>query len=739
MSTREKVKNALTAVFPDIESVTTFIEDSESRRGLQSFIELAARHNLVETPDSDAFNKFILANQRPLIDENRGALTMKELIENKKRYLKIKISNRALTDKINLLLSKNSVSLPPLSSAMLTRLKKQAADTPRKRDALRSFAFWIGFERSEMGKEWHYETLRRFCRDEDRKTANSAFGVRIAFSINSRGNTIGREIMLWLKKNIKKILFERANRYTGKIPLKVKNYDLSTFYVDIPNQDAGTIPGAYGHALKEAISIAHRVSILWMISGFANYSRSFFVGINTGDFSEINNSLQAALNAKLTDDPVIRLTDYARQCVMINELKIILNQTPKVLELVNNESTKIWWVKELSSTIYWDLTPEILNDSYLRQDISGYLQLKRQLMFQSTPSIQSVKDDAVSYFLNFPHHSMLGFEIVRVLFCKKRLMEAMEILNVLLKINPDHISSRVMRMMIYKNFGLEALNYRICHMMFRRAEKEAQYITTNFKHTDEDFYYEYAVLKLARLSVAVRALRKHPDGVVARDLKIVAADLLAVVDEAEEILMQGITVSLTVQRLFYLFYTVHVLKIVLAENIDDSGRLDIRLTCPKTKLKPYLLEVLLSGGQHQKLSKGIPDIGRFFQLIRHVLQHYTGLVALEIFKPALYFSSAIIFWDLMPVRNVASVLSTLQELKNAIRAAKKHALKKEFIFSNLSMAGQIIPAEEFIVQVCAIIKEIEKRYKKASELEQMDPAREIESDQDDLVLMTYHL
>ncbi len=742
MSVKKKIHNALTAVFPTRDALSVFSEDSSSRQSLQSFIDLAARHGLIESPDRLEFEAFILANRRPVGNTIADGLTMEELINDKDEHLDIKISNRSLTNKINLLLSKNGIKLPTLNGTMLTRLKKQAADTPRKRDALRSLAFWIGYERSYMGAHWHLETLRSLCllnQADMKKTVNATSGVRIAFSINSRGSVIGQDITLWLKRTIKKVLSQRPAPLFDAAPAKVKYYDLATYHVDLPNPDGGIIPAAYSPTLKEAIAIAYHLSIQWMISGFAGLSRFCFVGIAAGDFSELNAQLQTILSAKLPDDPPIRLTNYARQAVMINEIKVTLDQISQPAVPAGDASAKVWWIRELSSILYWDLAPGILKGDYLDEDKPPYLKLKRQLLFKSTSDLPPGCDAPASVFINFPHHSMLGFEVVRTLFCKNRLMEALEIVNVLLKINPDHVSSRVMRMMIYKIFALDAMNYRLADMMFRRAENEAQYIGADSKQMNEDFYYEYAMLKLARLAVGIKVLRKYPDGLAAKGLRVTAAELLAHADAAEEILMHGISVSLSVARLYYLFYVVHVLKIVLAENVSEDGTFNPRLTCPNNIIKHYMMEVLISSTKYQKYPARMPDINTYHQIITDMMRHYGSAPALDIFKPMLHFSSAIVFWDLMPVRTVAFVLSTLKALKSGIKAAEALASKGELLFSNVSMTGQIVKADAYISQVMALTGEIEKRCKKASELEKMDPAQLIDTKGDDLVLMTYHV
>ncbi|MCP4552773.1 MAG: hypothetical protein GY834_12200 [Bacteroidetes bacterium] len=81
------------------------------------------------------------------------------------------------------------IDLPRLSNVMFTRLKSDPADTPRKRDALRSIAFWLGHERAHLGPLWNFETLSKLC-DRIEPKIDYKEGVRIAFSIYSRGDVI---------------------------------------------------------------------------------------------------------------------------------------------------------------------------------------------------------------------------------------------------------------------------------------------------------------------------------------------------------------------------------------------------------------------------------------------------------------------------------------------------------------------------------------------------------------------
>lgn len=55
MKRKDKAYCALTAVFPNDNSIAEFLKDGENRKRLQSFIDFAARHDLIDTPANEAF------------------------------------------------------------------------------------------------------------------------------------------------------------------------------------------------------------------------------------------------------------------------------------------------------------------------------------------------------------------------------------------------------------------------------------------------------------------------------------------------------------------------------------------------------------------------------------------------------------------------------------------------------------------------------------------------------------
>ena len=65
---------------------------------------------------------------------------------------------------------------------------------------------------------------------------------------------------------------------------------------------------------------------------------------------------------------MIRVTDYVRQCLLINDIRAIFCERPTEITLFNGEALTIWWVTALWSTLYFDFVPDLLEDRILQND-----------------------------------------------------------------------------------------------------------------------------------------------------------------------------------------------------------------------------------------------------------------------------------------------------------------------------------------------------------------------------------
>ena len=328
MKTKDKPISALLSVFPNHEAFRKFYEDSGHSKAVESFVAYAAKNNIIKTGDVNSLEAFIRQHERTPDDcTPPNNLNFEALLEKKADLLKMTLSVRALADHINSLIKECRIDLPKVDKSMLSRLKKEPADTIYKQDVLRSLAFWLGHERAELGPIWNYKTLIKLC-SESKQTANYKEGVRVGFALYSRGDVIDHEIVGWLKKVLKSYIEQSLGQFLYGRWGKIHSHDITTLYIDFPKEVDGSDPMSYRQCLECAISLAHQIAIRWSLSKYCSKNRFLSIVVVAGEYSNLDNYLLPLLNAKLPDDPVIRVSDYARQCLLINDIRVILCQYP---------------------------------------------------------------------------------------------------------------------------------------------------------------------------------------------------------------------------------------------------------------------------------------------------------------------------------------------------------------------------------------------------------------------------
>ena len=82
---------------------------------------------------------------------------------------------------------------------------------------------------------WNYETLMKLC-PENKLAENYKEGVRIGIALNSRGDVIDHAVINELKTFIKNYNEQSAGHLNRGLSFKVRSYDFTTFYVDIPKE-----------------------------------------------------------------------------------------------------------------------------------------------------------------------------------------------------------------------------------------------------------------------------------------------------------------------------------------------------------------------------------------------------------------------------------------------------------------------------------------------------------------------
>src|SRR5664280_62076 len=567
MKIKEKAITAILAVFPTTESLSKFTEKSDNAIIYDSLIDYAVRNDLIKTADENNFETFINryadSTEKFIPPKN---LNFENFLEKKDELLRLNLSLRAITGRINAFLAAQRIALPKVTNSMLTRLKKEPADTVYKQNVLRSFAFWLGHERTDIAADWNFETLVKLC-SHGKQTENYSEGVRIGVALYSRGDVIDHEILGWLKKALKNYIEQSISHFLYGRWGKVRSHDITTLYIDFPKEVEASDPMSYRQCLKCAISLAHQIAIRWSLSKYCSKNRFLSIAIVAGEYSNLDNYLLPLLNAKLPDDPVIRVSDYARQCLLINDIRVILCQHPTETALFNGEALTIWWVTALWSTHYFDFVGDLLTDKILQNNSAAIEKLNRLLWFPEEVEKKQGKideDNAVSTFFKFPHNSLLGVEIAKTLYFRRRFEEAAEILRIVLSINPTDLIARTLRLLLFRNMAVDAENYSVALGLFKMSEKEAVFIQENCAHQSEDFFCEYAVIYLARAMLTLRYTRSDKN--IAADRKTLCRlkqNVFDALDRAEDLFEKGMTVSPSGIRSSYLLCSVLVLRAIL--------------------------------------------------------------------------------------------------------------------------------------------------------------------------------
>jgi tetratricopeptide (TPR) repeat protein len=409
------------------------------------------------------------------------------------------------------------------------------------------------------------------------------------------------------------------------------------------------------------------------------------------------------LNAQLPGDPVIRMTDFARQCLLINDIRALLCSRPNEMTLFNGETLTIWWVVGFWSEMYFDFVPGLLEDEVLRNDPSSVEALTQIIWCNTKIEPQLTTSDgsnAVMTFYRFPHNSLLGIEIAKTLCYRRRFWEALEILRIVLSIDPTHLNARVLRMLLFRNLALDAPSYPVAENLFKQVEQEAFYIQENCAFQAEDFYCEYGLLYLARGMLTVRTMREGNGSFQGMmEVQRLKEMVFLSLNKAEKLFEKGMTVSPSGVRSAYLVGSVRVLKAVLHSDEDIfvnpekpiDGKPDI-VKQPSRDLQwqlGYLREDLFQERQYDFLER------TFMKLYKI----HDDSVSLQAYRANTHFRSAVSWWDFFPIRTIAIAKRALQLLNDALDMARAVEKDDVCIYSFTRTYGEMMPASEFIRHV----------------------------------------
>ncbi|MBN2062847.1 MAG: hypothetical protein JW882_20765, partial [Deltaproteobacteria bacterium] len=577
-----------------------------------------------------------------------------------------------------------------------------------------------GYSRAYLGKVWNYETFLKLCPRDPGTRARQ--GVRIAFELYSRGDVIEMSAVNWLKNEliscIKDLSSIKYNRFQA--------FSTTSFFIDLPKEggveENVDHPRSYGRAIKDALSIAHQISVRWPLSPHSTSTRMLTIGIAAGEFSKLDIYLQSLIRTKLPTDATIRMTDFAHLCVLVNDIRAVFCESPKEIDVSNGETINIWWVVGLWNTNFWGLVPKLLDDPVLQMDSRSDQKFMKSLWFDDSGEDvynQNISN-AVSSFLRTPQNSFLGLEIARTLYFRRRFLAADEILRVILSADPDNLPARTFRMEIYWILGIEAPSYSISDIHFRNAENEAKLIDEICTNKIEDYFCEYGLGKMGHALTIMRLLRKGKGKYRENDIVLRKEDVLRLLDEARSLFEMGMTLSSRGHRSYYfMLFTLSLRRMVAAdEEIIRSPDIPIRDTqgvVNKTAMDIYYALGWLS--KEQSVPEQYPV---FLNFLQNAVASYGESILLSTSIPNAIFSFASIMWDFSPILNNGIALAVLKHLYDAYELTRSLKKEKLCLFSTLRCHRDVLTPDVFLEYVKKAIDSVEEKVGNIEELRKKD-------------------
>lgn len=689
---RKRDRAALLGIFPTRKAYLDFKEDDPAvaRRAIPLFVRSAKTKGFIQEETEGALLDFIEQN-RP----GEGGrtppegLTFGELVE--------EITDSSSVNSLVAWLNgvARDFGMLEVQASMFSRLRKDFhPNTSKKRNLLRLLAFWIGANRSEVA--WNYEMLLKLPRNVQEEDAQpeEKEGVRIAFSLQSRGNIIDFDAVQWLRSELPKCIKDLRLFHVN---WKQIAYTATTAALSLPKMKGPSgEPRLYSQAIRDSLALAHQISVRWRLSDHSNQQRSVVIGIAAGPFSMLDTALQALVATRLPGNLEIRLTDFARLCARVAEVKVGFHESPKEVEVIDGRVLTVWPVTSFWSFLYYDFIPELLEEEMLPTTRESRSEFDNALYFYEVKN--DTKYRALRAIHQFPQNTLLALEIAKVCIARRMFHEANSVLSTILASNPQHLVTRTMRMSIFRHLMLEPSDLSASALLFERAREESNLIET-YCVQDEESLCETGLLYFARAVQFLTLLRSRSKGAPAIE-GVSKEDVFVLLEQAERCFARGTAVSPSVGlRPFPWQMQIRALTALLKE--DDRFFHGKRpLVDPSNIYRRVCLEFMNLMGWMG--TTGV-DVSReqVDAMVKRLLATvhtytYSRSVLLRNYIPFIKYFFAAIVWDFTPVMTVCLARTIVTWLEEAIAEAQALDHQRMGVYAVVGSLSQIQSAGQFV-------------------------------------------
>jgi len=682
---KELTKISLLSAFPSVSSLENFFDDNNDEI-IQSILTYAFERKIIIKPEKKLLCSFV-DEKCPIIleaeipdDIHLNALKEDANIQ----------STRWLTKEMNRMIEKLDLSLSKVSNTMFTRLGNEAPDTPVKRNTLRLLAIWLGLNRPELALSWNYDTL--FKISPLKHNYKSDKGVRIAFSLHSRGDVINEKTIKWFKKELNDCINDLNIKY-AKIR-GTQSFNITEFSIDLPQKDNITEdfihPMSYNTCVRDSIAIAHQMKVRWSLSPYNSNKKFLTIGIATGEFVHLDIYLQTIINLEIYRNPAICVTDFTHQCLLLNDIKVIFNDNSDDIKIATGEIVKLWWIDSIWSHIYWDYIPSLLSDRLLPCTMESYFKFTEYLYFSTEKS--NTESNPLSGILQIHQNPTLMIELAKVCLYRKMFYEANHIISVVLASNTNHIVARCIRMQIYLNLALVQNRFSQSELFFKKAIREGLFVTKNCKITDEEPWCEFGLVYFGLAFKILKTLRskEHKSVLSGGHNK---DSIIPFLRKAEDCFEEGSSISpvgLPVRSDYWLLQTRSFCRLLENDHdlmISNKPFRDVNNIYDDEGKKYFIYSGWIDG---------IHDENFTYKKVISIFNIYETAVVSRSYIPTIRLGFATMIFDFYPNLTTGMVKTVLNYLDEACTLAEKLKKYNLGIYSVANCFAQIQSAETFI-------------------------------------------
>jgi len=689
--TRNIAEKTIKSMFPSEASFLSFKENDGEiyRQAMPAITRYAFNHAVIDQEDEKAFIEYLkrnsnIATKRPLPDEDTfaGVLTA--------------INGKASVNTLIKQLEKIShlIGFSPVSATMVTRLKQNfIANTPKKRALLRLLAFWMAENRPEFG--WHYEALLRMSSKalNQARSPQEKAGVTISFHLRGQGEMILSSDITWLKNELSACVdYLKLDEQIHKKAIEA--IGTTSFSIRIlKKQGPPDVPILYQQAIRNAMAVAHQMSIRWLLCTHSTPRKRLIMVISAGRASEDRRfDLQLPENVP-ANDTGIYLSDFAHLCAEINNIKGF-RRCPSTPAFKSDTGNNIWSLSYFWPNHYYDYVPCLLENDMLPKSNTGpdYEAFHSALLFPESCVTRSF--GALEAMHRHPQHTLHFIEIAKLLRARQMHHESEEVISRVLLAEPENLAARYIRLLAHGHLANREKSIGASLPSFDRSITEGEHIL-KYLGPDAEILWAMGIVHFNRAIKLLHYLRRRP---TTSAEAVQPEDILNYLKTAANYFRKGLAASAAGQTEPCLFWLQYALSFIELFSGKENKIFDLKITLEDDKnifrqAGARTLRTLgLLPNHTLSTSDGIDDELSLKAALMIASKNKNTMLGRS-YIPYIQYTYAMVLWDFSP-RRTAPVCRIVRYLLDQARINAEKLIHDNLsvyhVFSGFMFADQYI-------------------------------------------------